>query len=214
MLKDLCHSLNLKIGGLPFVDKHAGLVQTLEYKAEGVMPDNGNNAPALIKRYPISCDVDDAENSSCSPNNGMKDLVPDSTKRGIMYWENNGGISPLPKVRNGFQYEARLRLVCWLNRNLLTNDPNLALSTVTMTYITGLLTNINPWNDGPFATISAVVRNIPAGNASLFSPYTYDQTELQYLLPPYEAWGIDFGVKFTTPLTCMTNLDFKPKEGC
>lgn len=204
MNKELAQQLNIRLGDLPFADKQAGLVQTVEFESER-MGGGGETVGKKYERFPVSVDID---YSQCATVRKERDLVPDGHLSGISYFE-DFGITPLPKTRNGFQYQSRLRFVCWMNRKKLTGNDYSNIVTQTMGYVIEQLTKA-PFNAGLFTRISINVMAIPPANKALFSSYTYDEAVTQYLMPPYEYFAIDFGVKFTVPYQCMPQLQLTP----
>ena len=117
MIKELCNVLKDRLefqGNLPFVDVYAGLVQTVTYK------DQDENGNPITKKMPVSYHTNIDENCTTSPE---KALTPDSTKKGILYFEENGGATQTKRLAGGFTiWTAQLILVGWFNRNLITGD--------------------------------------------------------------------------------------------
>lgn len=206
MNKELADELNKKLGALTFVEKQAGLVQVVEYHARVPGKDEGAADSTKLERFPMSTDIDYAE---CKLKRKERDLIPNSNLKGISYFE-DGGISPLAKTRNGMEYESRLRFVCWMNRKLLTGNDYSHIVTQTMGYIIATLTE-RPFNAGPFTRCLVTVKGIPITNKSIFSAYTYDEAVTQYLMPPYEYFAIDFGIKFSVPNECFNTLILTPR---
>ena len=102
--------LTPKISVLDFVDRYAGIVRTINI-AEGNGTETG-----IVKRYPVACDVTGAD---CANIGIYQDLVPNDTKKSVIYWEM---IAPMSNVgytssRNFFEkrFRGTARLVVWLN---------------------------------------------------------------------------------------------------
>ena len=102
--------LTPKISVLDFVDRYAGIVRTINI-AEGNGTETG-----IVKRYPVACNVTGAD---CANIGIYQNLVPDDTKKSIVYWEM---IQPMSNVgytstRNFFEkrFRGTARLVVWLN---------------------------------------------------------------------------------------------------
>ena len=102
--------LTPKIAVLDFVDRYAGIVRTINI-AEGNGTETG-----IVKRYPVACDVTGAD---CANIGIYQDLVPNDTKKSVIYWEM---IAPMSNVgytstRNFFEkrFRGTARLVVWLN---------------------------------------------------------------------------------------------------
>lgn len=203
MIKELCSVLKerLQFGGdIPFIDIYAGLVQTTTYKNED---ENGN---PVTKKMPVSyhTNIDDCTTSP------EKALTPDSTKKGIVYFEENGGASQTKRLAGGFTiWTAQLILVGWFNRNLITGDAYSEITSVAHAEIMAKLKK-NDLN-APFTNIQVSdvrVRQDP----SIFTKYTYDETVLQFLRPPFEYLAIDLSVRFILKGNCLPELILTPKE--
>ena len=102
--------LTPKISVLDFVDRYAGIVRTINI-AEGNGTETG-----IIKRYPLACDVTGVD---CANVGVYQNLVPDDTKKSVVYWEM---ISPMSnmgmtKTRDFYRkkFKGTARLVVWLN---------------------------------------------------------------------------------------------------
>src|SRR5688500_11718175 len=79
----------------------------------------------------------------------------------------------------------------------------------TMGYVLNQLSG-NPWNDGVFSRLSVTVSKILPQDRNIFAKYTYKETDVQYLLPPYEFWAVDLKVKFSIPYACLGQLNILP----
>lgn len=206
MQKELCKMLNTKLGTLSFVDKMAGLVMVAEKAEErgAGLNDMGGNMPAKIAKYPIAYDVN---GKACEVAGTMDYMIPDGTLKGISYFEDQG-ITPPTLNRNSFDYEARLRFVCWMNTSKISTTDT-EITAKAQAYIIAALCQ-NPFNMGIFTKVQINVRAIPPRNKSIFSPYTYEESVVQYLIPPYEYFAIDFAVKFSIPNTCLASIGNNP----
>ena len=91
-------------GGLPFVEKYAGLVQT-------VTEEVATEETKTKKRFPVATEV--VLNDVCSSHEEI--ITPDSSLKGILYFE-DGGVVSQGKVGKRFQFVSNLTLVCWINR--------------------------------------------------------------------------------------------------
>ena len=201
MNKELASVLRNKLTGLPFVEKLAGLVQTVE---DLTFSDDDTQTILYRKRFPVSYDVVGAGND-CTGRE--KDLQPDSSKKSIIYFEDFG--SRVNTLNDGMiDFASSLRLVCWLNRNLLVGDAYQEITAYCMTAIIGKLCNPKYQNLGIFAQLLVKPTIIPAQNSDLFSRYTYDQNVRQYLRPPYEFFGIDLQCTYKSSSKCYDAINF------
>lgn len=203
MNKEIAHILKERLasnGGLPFVEVLAGLAQTVEYKQE-----NSDGNP-ITKRMPVGYDATTPEGCTVSPERA---LIPDSTRKGILYFEDLGATF-IDRVSGGhMRYRSTLVLVCWMNRALLVGDHYAEITSHCVTTILGKLNIRRPKNEPPFSRMAVTPGRILQQNASVFSRYTYDETVTLYLRPPYEFFGMELTVDYCIHPDCLTTLEYK-----
>lgn len=187
--------------GLLFVERMAGVVVV----GEKTQPTEIEGAFAVTK-FPISLDAnyEDCINKGC-----YKDLVPNSSQRGILYFE-DFGTKPVGIDRGYFKYQTRLRLVCWVNNKLIQGDVCKSLSHLFITQIRSELEN-KIFNSGHFSKIQIFATNVIENDYRLFERYTYPQSVIKYLMHPYEAFGIDFSVEYSISQNCLPELILNPE---
>lgn len=180
------------IDDLTFVDKIAGLVSTQYVTIDGV-----------TKSYPVACCVtaDDCKTGA------YNDLSPNSKYKTVLYFE-DGGVSFQKAVGNFRHYQSRLRLVCWINVAKLfgdacyTDTPCTASTNMIIEIIRAIPNfpvNFAPLMQVRFEVVSQAVRS-----NSIFSAYTYNETQTQYLLAPYDYFALDIDTTFAI---CMEGRD-------
>lgn len=182
------------IDDLDFVDKIAGLVSTTYLT---VTDDKGTK---VTKSFPISCTttVDDCKEGL------YNDLCPDSKYKTIIYFE-DGGVT-FNKHEGVFKcFTSRLRLVCWINIPKLydevcpSGDPCTASAAIIKKILCALPTH--PVNVSPFANVFPVVTNQAVRSNAIFSQYSYNEKQTQYLMYPYDYFALDITTDFCI---CMT----------
>ena len=105
------------IVNLPFIDRYAGVVRTINFAVE----DQANKTQ--IKRFPVACNIvsPDCANPTQTPT--YDDLVPDDSKRSVLYWEVVQPMRDAGITETGKFYERKqrgvVRLVGWLNLGAL-----------------------------------------------------------------------------------------------
>lgn len=202
MNKDLAFILKNRIASLPFIDVLAGLVQTLETNLVG---DSLNK----VIKFPMSTDTQGADNCI----GREKDLQPDSKKKSITYFEDFG--TDIVSSRGGVtQFSSKLRLVCWLNKNLLTGDKYAEISGICIASTIAKLTPPNPLNMGIFTGLILKPTRVPQQGIDLFSRYTYYQKDRQFLLPPFEAFAIDLTCTYRVSSSCLSEINFTNENNC
>lgn len=203
MNKELCSILKDRLSTLPFIGVLAGMVQTQTVE---VIPESG---PKQIKRFPVSYDVLGAINCESKE----RDLQPDSSKRSIIYFEDFGTIPG--DIRKDFgEYTSNIRLVAWLNRKKLTGDTYSEITAVCVQSIIKKLRPINPLNVGFFTALTVNPVKVPAQDANIFSRYTYEEKDKQYLRPPFEFFAIDLVCKYKISNACLDRIDFNTPDNC
>ena len=186
-------------GGLPFVERYAGLVQTVEKIDIDV---NQNN---VRKRFPVATEV--FINNICQSNEQI--ITPDSGLKGLIYFEDNG-TNP-----DGKKYVSNLTLICWINRAKIVSN---IYSEITGIAIQNILNKIgideNPENVSMFQGLTVSLTKIFPQEASLFSKYTYDESVTQYLRPPFEFFGLGLQIKYGINSKCIEPLTITENEVC
>ena len=136
-------------GGLPFVEKYAGLVQT-------VTEEVATEETKTKKRFPVATEV--VLNDVCSSHEEI--ITPDSSLKGVLYFE-DGGTTTQGKVGKRFQFTSLLTLVCWINRakvvsNIYSEITGIAIQNI----MTKLKVDENPENVSMFTGLTVSVIKI------------------------------------------------------
>ena len=191
-------------GGLPFVERYAGLVQTVEKIDIDV---NQNN---VRKRFPVA--TESVLNGVCNSNEII--MTPDSSVKGIIYFE-DGGTTPMGRKGSRFLYSSNLTLVCWINRakvvsNIYSEITGIAIQNI----IEKMRVDENPENVSIFTGMTVSVVRILPQEASIFSKYTYDETITQFLRPPFEFFALGLQIKYGINSDCVEPLTITNEEVC
>jgi hypothetical protein len=179
---------------LSFVDKLAGLVKPITYT------DKAGNE----KTFPVA--VDGA--TPCDPMH-YTDLVPDSSKLSIIYFEDQG----MDVINSGCRYvdcETKLKLVCWCNLAKINADivsAELLKLAIMMTIPTRI--DNTDWVTKIFVKFEGEETKSP----DIFGGYTYDEKQNQYLMYPYDYFALNYSVKYSIPMNaeCIDTLILNPK---
>lgn len=188
-------------GGLSFVDVYAGLVQTVEYR------DGSSDATTLVKRMPVSYNTNIDPSCGVSPE---KALVPDSSKKGIVYFEDNG-TSFLDRGTGGMlRFRGRVTLVLWINRARVTGNTYQDITAYCVAKILSKMKVKTLLNDGNFSRLQVMPGNI-SQTPAVFSRYTYDESITQYLRPPFDFAGIELTVDYSVNPSCIDEIMLNQK---
>ena len=206
MIKDVANILKAKIDTLPFVDRIAGIVQIAKDK----QPKQGGGFNEI--KFPVGCEVNgtDCEEGS----DRLTDLVPNSDKKSVFYFEDIGGVQFIERVRNDLNFQANLRLVGWLNMKLLGKNQCSVTSLIVANIIRSLTEGKKSFNQDSFTRIKIEINQQVTNNANIFSNYTYSETETQYLMYPYDFFALDLRVFFSINENCMDDFILSPVDEC
>lgn len=192
-------------GGLPFVDSISGLAQRVTYKE--VNADENQ----VTKSMPVSYDNSTAQGCSTTPE---KALIPDSSKRGLLYFEDNGAVFVDRLAGGAFKFRSSLTLVCWMNKARLVGESYSEITSYCLATILSKLGISQITNSGNFERIVVTPGRVLPQDASVFARYTYDETTTQYLRPPFEFFAMGLEVEFAIHPQCITGVEFKEEPAC
>lgn len=190
------------IEGLPFADLVAGVVRIAARR----VGEEGE-----LQTFPIACNANADE---CDQNGTYMQLVPDDAKRSIIYFEDNGyfksgqGLTGLP------EYTAQVRLIGWLNLKELGQPACSSASQAVGAIIKALPASIPSTNDNAFFNVSISFNGEEKRGDNLFSQYTYDMPRTQYLMYPFDCFGINLELKFTLNKKCLPDVEVGNKDIC
>lgn len=198
MIKSICRDLLGRLianNRLSFIDVYSGLVQTVTTKIPG------ENDVMITKRMPVSYNVIGDNSCTKSPE---KALIPNSKKKGIIYFEDAAGITAIRDLSGGRKlYRASLIMVVWLNRRKISADDYSNIASAAYSTIEQKL-RVPRTGENEIKNISLTrFRQGP----EIFAKYTYDETETQFLRPPFEYFAVDVTVNFVSvckPEICIT----------
>ena len=185
--------------GLPFADRLAGLVRTVTITGE-----DGKR-----KAFPVACNV---TNADCTAGR-YQDLVPDSSRKSVMYFE-DGGTVLTGLLKGDPQFRSTIRLIGWLNlKKMGLTDCDFAT-----TAITNIIKNL-PWAEfnspaNGFVRVKLTGLNVLEKSSAIFSRYTYDEAVTQYLLYPYDYFGLNLTVEYTVRRSCIEDAVIPDIELC
>ncbi|HJV19283.1 MAG TPA: hypothetical protein VJ552_05335 [Sediminibacterium sp.] len=201
MNKQLAILLAGMIGTPGYLDSICGLAQV----ATSQIPGEGDKM--ITKRFPVSSFT--TAEQCASKTADLYALIPDSKKKGILYFEENGPISPVEKKTSGQVYQSRLRVICWINPERITTASNKStVGVAIMNDIIKKLTAQSFFHDTTnklFSSVLVQIESIPPTSPLLFSKYDYSEANTQFLMHPYDYFGIDLSVQYMVPFSCINN---------
>lgn len=186
---------------IKFLDVVAGLTQRVTYS----QPIDGK--ATVCKSLPVSYDVDASESCQVNPETAV---VPDSTKKGILYFEESGtNIQAFNPVK-GATYTSNLTLVCWLNKARLGYEKTDEITAAVISLVLGaVVSNVAYANVGSFIKLNVKPGRINVQDSSVFNKYTYDELATQYLRPPFEFFSIQLSISYSINPNCLQEFLLK-----
>lgn len=190
-----------RIKTLPFIDKYAGVVKVVTYKAK-------NTSGGFEKKtFPASCRTTLEECES----GRYKDLVPDSTKNSVLYLEDKGA-RIIRQVGSRVYWKSSYDLIGWLNM------PKLGFTGCSYSgiAISGIISRfpVKPFNSGIFSTVAIRVTGVPGRTTNPFSKYSYDESITQFLMYPYDFFVLNIDVDYFVDQRCLTPETLNPPIIC
>lgn len=188
------------IDGLDFVDKIAGLTAVQVFD----ILDGENKR--VEKRFPVACctTADDCKTGA------YNELMPDSKYKTVIYFEDKG-ISFVKAESNWKYFKSSLRLVCWINVAKILGDTCKTGTTCTLSahLIAEIIRAIPamPEDHSPFYRVYSEVVSQEVRSNSIFSAYTFDEKQCQFLMYPYDYFALDIETNFALCLKETTTYD-------
>lgn len=191
-----------KIDTLPWIEKIAGLVRPVRVEIPGA------NGSKVLKTYPIASDVTREE---CIQGY-YKNLVPDSSFRSIVYFEDQGCSLA---YRNGDKigFNSKLTLVGWLNLKKIAEYGRYTGSTECILSILAQIP-LMPFSDDIYREIKIIALNEIVKSNAIFSRYTYDEIKSQYLLYPFDYFALNIQCEFWINVNCINDYKLNACSTC
>ena len=173
----------------------------------GIATTISQNKPAkdnkiIVKKFPAYYN----ENKTTCSASDYIDLVPNTSKRSIIYFENNG-IKISPINGNIIECLADVRLVCWANLKKI-NDTFINADTLKLLVIQAMPVSLS--NVLPYSFIRIELTGEETKNASIFSKYTYNEEEKQYLIYPFDYFALNYEISFYVGINCIDPILISP----
>lgn len=193
---------------LPFISKYFGMVDLV------LEPVEGELNTTMTKRLPVATEFTYIlEDGSVACVNKEQLAIPDSSQKGIIYFEDNGTtITSSGKLVN---YISKLDLVCWINVARIKEDFYERIDTSAITMVIDSIKGNNRFeNIDIFQKFNVNPKYIKSKNSNIFSKYTYDEAHTQYLRPPFTYFSISIEVSYSVNSKCLTNFETIEGEIC
>jgi len=196
MNQKIAELLRDSIDGLNFVERTAGLVRSLPIK----IPDEEG---MVTKNVPVALNNEDP----CEPEDMMA-LVPDSSKKSIIFFE-DGGITITGTDTRYIHCQSTLTMVAWFNLPMI----NPAYTDATLLMATLISTIPKYIANSDFITRIMVTPIGEMPKDSVYSQYDLDLAENMYFAYPYDYAAFQFNIVFSVAKSCLDKIVINP-ESC
>lgn len=193
MINDIANILKTQIEGLTWIEIIEGIVKPLKYTQKG---GKEVTIPAVINATPTLCQQ-----------GKYLDLVPNSKKKSIIYFEDQGFDETDSFTCHYLRYSAMLRLISWVNLKLINQTYN---STTLLEQSIIKAINYQLANSNPYVKITARLEKMIQKGADLFGDYNYKEVQSQFITYPYDAFGMDWKVEFSIHKSCILDVILDP----
>jgi hypothetical protein len=179
-----------------FADRVAGIakIQTRnEINAQGTTVNK--KFPVYFNNNKTNCKIFD-----------YIDLIPNDKLKSIIYYEENG-TSFIDCDGRWINYSSNIRLVCWVNLKKI-NQTLMDTSILEALLIKNLpeyISNLPYISKIMIMNIRPVTKDV-----GIFSRYTYNEAELQYLMYPYDYFAFDMTINWSLSKSCPDEILLDP----
>ena len=190
MIRSVVKEILPYVQTLNFADLVAGIVTPATKK---IINSEGN---ATIKIFPIYENTP----SQCSSGDYVT-LIPDEKYKSIIYFEEVNSII-ISQSNYEIKFRADVRLVGWFNLKKIS-------TTVTSDKLSALILRNVPQSIADFDNIynvNILFNGFENKNPLVFSAYTYDESETQYLLFPYDYCSMRFNIEYSLGRSCEDDV--------
>lgn len=196
MIRSIIKQILPDIQALNFADLVAGVVT----QATQNIMDKGNAVAKKI--FPIY------ENSPTACQNGdYSILTPDEKYKSIIYFEEINS-SVVAQTNYEIKMSTDVRLVAWFNLKKINNTVN--SDTLLRLIMQAIPEQVAGFNE--IENIKIKFNGIENKTPTVFSNYTYDEAETQYLLFPYDYGSLLYTVTYSLN-KCLDDININPNCG-
>lgn len=193
---DIADIIKTLISSANYIDKLAGLVRPYIVKGNGI-----------TKIYPVSCELNE---DACA--SAINDLIPDKKYRTLIYFEDLGSVM-LERDGHGYtHWKSNLKLVCWINMNKFVNA-GCSIAPLIIQNILSLIP-IGEATYGNYINARIRVTGEDVKSSLIFSKYSYDEAQRQYLHYPYDYFALNIEVFYKVHKSCTTLIEITDGTDC
>jgi len=177
---------------LSFADLVCGLSQNVK---KTITDENGK---AIQKNFPVYYDAKENDGSYI-------DLTLDDSYKSMLYFKE---IATLVKEdrQSYIIVNSTVRLICWWNYKAVNKDTtNSLMSAYILSKLPASLPDMDFLNG-----IQIKVLNMPKNDSAIFSEYSYNEAETQFLLYPYDFFSVELGINYRFSKPCVPDIELNP----
>ena len=190
MIQTIIERLLTDIEALNYVDLVGGIVRTQKEV-------KGNSDNAVVKVYPVCIN---STKTTCSPNDYIN-LSPDSSKKGIIYFEDKG--TSMEEQGNYYMMSSQVRLVGWFNLKLINTT---LLNADTLLLRTAKAIPKKLANSGGISAITIECTGNEQKSPAIFSEYTFTEEKTQYTMYPFDYFAINYLIEYKIHRSCINDI--------
>lgn len=198
MLSKIIDFLSPQIEVPEFIDVYGGLAEVFE------LP----NEDGSVQKFPIRCGL---SLDACLEQGKYGELIPDSSKKGLAFWEPLGNVAVNFMGKNIYQIAGSARFICWLNMQVLGHADQCTISAQAAIEMLKILRTTRNISSGVYTKsfVEYLPTSLPTKGKDIWSKYTFDNKR-GYLMHPFDHFAIDVSFKGSIcadPVTMGSNFD-------
>ena len=191
MIIEIVDAILPSLATLSFGDLIVGIVKPMRFSSEG-----------RVKIFPVIYN----EGLDACITGSYIDLLPNSSKKSIIYFEDKG-TTLIKEDKGRFFYRSTIWLVCWWNYKQTSSD--LYTDTLYVGNVLALMPKMITGLDFISHVRIQLVRQLPKGADVVFGKYTYNEAEVQYVTYPYDFFALEYDLTFIFNSSCVTPVTEK-----
>ena len=155
----------------------------------------------VIRKVPFAIDCLEEPENCPECTEPLFDLVPDSGKRCIVYFE-QVKTTTLQVINNGAKYNSIISLICWFDSRMFAEQEELTSKLIAL-FISKIKTPFLTPQTSVLSGVQVVGYTPTDSDPIIFSKYTYSDFRKPFLGCPHGYFKIDFSINYLTNETCL-----------
>lgn len=217
MIRRIVDTIKADIQALTWVERFGGIVTPITFQLEGETDEQ-----TVVKTLPISNYLNDAD--CIEEKDRYHFLVPDDSKKSVVYIEQIGNSVFTPSTRRGSRYRdvvegvQQLRLVCWVNLTAIGAQDQFVTADLMYDIWAEIDGKKVPKLDDnepkvPLFSIEWKVVADVLKDMTIFNPYFYEN-EPRLMLYPHDFFALDLEVTWYMKKSCRSAFNVADPVQC